>query len=95
MAYAQIDPWGEERADLRNGIACSLMANAWRVKGSRRYSPQDFIPKFEREIKPQTVEEQLDIARAWAAWGQKRVNGTASASRSGPPPEESRRAGPA
>ena len=45
-ALYRVDPWGEERADLRNGILCSLVATALSGKGSKKYKPADFMPKF-------------------------------------------------
>jgi hypothetical protein len=39
------DPWGEERADARHGILCSLVANALSGKG-KKFKPADFVPKY-------------------------------------------------
>jgi hypothetical protein len=47
MAYYEMEPFGEERADLRAGIIASTVANVNRAKG-KAYKPQDFMPKFER-----------------------------------------------
>ncbi len=49
MAFYQVEPWGEERADLRSGIVASTVANAHRdpKKRKRPFKPEDFIPKFE------------------------------------------------
>ena len=45
MAYYEIDPWGEERADLRMGIMASVIANTNRdPKKSRPYKARDFMP---------------------------------------------------
>jgi hypothetical protein len=51
MAYAQLEPFGEERADLRMAILASLIANANRdpKKKSSPYEVSDFMPKFEKE----------------------------------------------
>lgn len=52
LAYYRIDPWGEIRADLRNGIVASVIANVNR--DSRRqqtpFTPADFMPKFDPEV---------------------------------------------
>lgn len=74
MAYERIDPWGEERADLRAGIVASVFANAFRKKGSKPIKPEDMMPKFGQARPAQTVEEQLSIvARIRAALrGRKR-----------------------
>ncbi len=66
QAYYQIEPWGEDRADLRAGIVASVIANTHR--DARRkpepYQPADFMPRFEpTKKKLQTWQEQLEIAR--------------------------------
>lgn len=47
LHYAEIDPFGEDRADLRAARICSILANIHRPKGAREYSPKDFMPDFE------------------------------------------------
>jgi hypothetical protein len=44
-AYAGLEPWGEDRADLRAGIVAATIANVHRRKG-RAYSAKDFMPRF-------------------------------------------------
>lgn len=63
MAYYTLEPWGQERADLRAGIIASTVANANRDAKKRRqpFKPQDFMPAFDRE--PQTADQQLAMAR--------------------------------
>lgn len=46
MEYARMEPFGEERADLRAGIIASTTANLYRKKGKKPLQPQDFMPKF-------------------------------------------------
>ena len=47
-ALYQIDPWGEERADLRSGIVASTVANAMAKKrGGGAFKPVDFMPYYE------------------------------------------------
>lgn len=67
MAYSTLEPWGEERDDLRMGIVASTIANANRGKNTKAYSPQDFMPKFEPE--PEDVAIERMIAKARAALG--------------------------
>lgn len=43
-AYYSIEPFGEERDDLRAGIVASVIANVNRGKSSKVYEPQDFMP---------------------------------------------------
>lgn len=44
--YDLIDPFGEERADLRSGTIASVIANVHSGKGGKRFKPADFMPKF-------------------------------------------------
>ena len=69
MAYAQLEPWGEERADLRAGIIASTMANSMRSKKGKPFKPQDFMPKFEPEDEEVTAAKMM--ARMRAALGGK------------------------
>ena len=64
MAYAQIEPFGEERSDLRAGIIASTVAN---VNRGRRapYKVSDFMPKF--SSRQQTPAEMGAILFAAAA----------------------------
>lgn len=62
MAYALVEPWGEERADFRSAIVASNVANLGRdpKKRAKPYEASDFMPTFARK-QPQTWEEQLHI----------------------------------
>jgi len=64
MAYALVEPWGEERADFRAGVVASVTANAYRDPKKRRtpYEPKDFMPSFARK-QPQGWEQQLQIVK--------------------------------
>jgi hypothetical protein len=67
MAFYQFEPFGEERDDLRAGIVASTVANANRdPKKGRALKPQDFMPQFDRERKPQTPKEIYQAFRSWA-----------------------------
>lgn len=48
MAYANLEPFGEERADLRAGIVASVIANANRdpKRQPKAFQPSDFMPDF-------------------------------------------------
>lgn len=59
--YAQLEPFGEDRGDLRMGILASVLANVNRDP-SRKPDPfkaEDFMPDFDgsRAPKPMTSEE--------------------------------------
>ena len=59
MAYAQIEPFGEKRADLRSGIVASTMANIHRGK-RKPFKAEDFMPEFERQEKaPEEMQAML------------------------------------
>ncbi len=51
IAYAELEPFGEERADLRMAILASLIANTNRdpKKKSTPYEVNDFMPQFEKK----------------------------------------------
>lgn len=51
MAYDRLDPFSEERADLRSGIIASIIANVNRDPKStpQPFTAQDFMPKFQGE----------------------------------------------
>lgn len=64
MAYEQIEPFGEQRADLRAAIIAATVANALRGRKSRRrWKPADFMPVFARK-RTATPDELLAKARA-------------------------------
>lgn len=55
--FYQLEPFGEERADLRNGIACALLANVNRGRSSKAFVPTDFMPFVEKpRVKPMDAE---------------------------------------
>ncbi len=56
--YYEVEPWGEERADLRSGIVASVLANVHRDSKRRPspYEPTDFMPFY---TKPKPTPEQL------------------------------------
>ena len=43
MAYYSVEPFGEDRADLRSGIIASLIYNTNRGKDQSPLSPKDFM----------------------------------------------------
>lgn len=71
QAYYTLEPFGQERADLRAGIVASTMANALRGKRTRAYKPKDFMPMFGLPHGP-TEEELLQKVRFanWALGGR-------------------------
>jgi hypothetical protein len=69
-AYARLNPFGEERGDLQAGIVAATVANTARdpKRRPRPFRARDFMPEFRSEGQ-QTMEEQLQIARMYAAAG--------------------------
>lgn len=45
-AFYSIQPWGEERADLRIAQLCSIVANVAKGKKGRPFKPSEFMPRF-------------------------------------------------
>ncbi len=70
IAYSRMEPWGEERDDLRMGIIASTIANANRGKNQKPFTPQMFMPQFEQETE-EDAQARL-MAAAFAALGGKR-----------------------
>lgn len=67
MAFFQIEPFGEERADLQAGIVAAAVVNSQRAKGSRAISPFDFIPKFDEipdEPDPELLLHKVELLNA-------------------------------
>jgi len=49
MQYAQVEPFGEERADVRAAIVATTVANCMgREKGKPPFKLADFMPQFEQ-----------------------------------------------
>ncbi len=61
MAFYSLEPFGEERADLRAAIIATTVANAARDPKRRRrpFRPADFMPRFRERGK--NWQEQLMI----------------------------------
>ena len=76
QAYYTLDPFGEERADLRAGIIASVIANVNRdPKKGPPFKPSQFMPLIEEEEKvEQTQEVQMSVLAsiARAAKSQKK-----------------------
>jgi hypothetical protein len=63
QAFYNLEPWGDERADLRSGLAASALCNLWTAKGSHRYKASDFLMNFE-ETEPQTPDQMKAMLQA-------------------------------
>jgi hypothetical protein len=68
QAWYELNPWGEDRADLRAGIIASTIANTNRGKGQKAFKPSDFMPEFDKPPpKPQTQAEMASLMNVFAA----------------------------
>lgn len=64
LAYGRVEPFGEQRADLRSGIIASTVANVNRGRRQKAFQPTDFMPYPPRR-KPQTVSQIKQGLKAW------------------------------
>lgn len=75
-AYAELEPFGEERGDIRAALIATVLANINRDPKRRpqAFRLEDFMLKFDSEVarkRPQTWQEKLAIVRAIAvAYGE-------------------------
>ena len=60
IAYDALEPFGEQRADLRSAIVASTVANCHRASGTP-FSVSDFMPFEERK---RDVRQDIDAIRA-------------------------------
>jgi len=72
IAFHSLEPWGEERADLRAAIVASTIANVNRAKGQPAFKVADFMPEFDRAARRQTPEQMQMILRSMAGVLQQR-----------------------
>lgn len=63
--YYQLEPFGEERADLRAGIVASTIANVNRdtKRRSKPFAPSDFMPDFDNSRAPKPMMEKSSWER--------------------------------
>ena len=66
LAYARIEPWGEERADLRAGIVAATTANCHRSSRTKAFKPDDFMPKFGKAEEKQSDAEVMTALKMFA-----------------------------
>lgn len=64
-----INPWGEDRADLRSGVIASVIANVNRDQKRRPspFMPKDFMPYARAEEQRDTQELSRKIRSAFMA----------------------------
>lgn len=60
MAYARLEPFGQDRFDIPAAIVAATVANVHRSSDTNPYEIKDFLPNFEPQ-EPQTWKQQLSI----------------------------------
>lgn len=74
--YFGLEPFGEYAAYLRSGIIAAAIfnANPFRQKGSKVFSPEDFMPKEPGSVKPksQSIEEQKAVLKGIFSYAKKK-----------------------
>lgn len=74
MRYERLEPWGEQRADLRSAIIAATLANVHRDPRRRPqpFTPADFMPRFGEPPRPkrQSLDEMRAVLMAAAAAAQ-------------------------
>ncbi len=61
MIFYEVEPFGSGVPYIGEGIIASTIANINRQKSKKAYSPEDFVPKFERK-KKQSVDDMINFA---------------------------------
>ena len=64
-AFYALEPFGEERADLRAGIISATVANVNRGEKQEPLTAQEFMPKFGEEQVDGEPEPPEDDPEAW------------------------------
>jgi hypothetical protein len=71
QAYYKVEPFGEERADMRSAVIASTLANIHRGKG-KAYTLNDFMIDFSGKEK-KSAKEMSDIFSLFAGVHNKKV----------------------
>lgn len=61
--FDSLDPIGAWRDDYANGIACALHANMNRKRGSKPFTPQDFMPFMQPSEEEKQEQMQNEFMR--------------------------------
>lgn len=60
QAFYTLDPFGDQRGDLRSGIVSAVIANAFRSKNTNPIEPSQFMPYLERhDQSPEEMQRTL------------------------------------
>lgn len=58
MAFARLHPFGEWRMDYRFAMLAALVANLWTDSRKKRWTPEDFMPNFEKALDEHEAHEE-------------------------------------
>lgn len=66
-AFYRLEPWGDMRADLRNGVVASLLYNVHRNKEAAPLTPADFMLFTEKPAAETPANESDPLKRRFQA----------------------------
>lgn len=69
MAFYQLEPFGDFRADMRSGIVAATIANANRSSDADPFRPDDFMPFVEKQTTKE--DSKVNVARFKALFAHK------------------------
>lgn len=70
MAFAQNNPIGQERADVREALNTTALINTMRflwAKSPKAIDPKDMVPHWGEQAQRSTKEQMLAARAAWRA----------------------------
>lgn len=63
QTYYELEPWGEDRGDLRMGVQTATLVNLWRdPKRGKPATPDQFMPYLDRPANRQKSPDELRAA---------------------------------
>ena len=75
QAFFRLEPWGDERADLRTAQLCCIVANALSGPGDRALELIDFMPYSDPGPKEQPVKTQVALMKSIAGGSKPKDGG--------------------
>ena len=67
MAFYELEPFGEFRADFRGGLIAATFANVHRSPHTRPFAPDDFMPFIKRQSPPDPSQQNIRQFKAMFA----------------------------
>lgn len=68
VAYSELEPWGDEREDLRAGIVAATIHNCHVTRKQDAKGPDAFMPKLGVAHRRAAKEKPVTTAEGWAAF---------------------------